>query len=453
MKTLWAAVRQMAVFVDRWQWAILLLASPWLLFPAPERSAIMLIVPTLWIVAGLAGRGCLPRTPLNASVLMLATMMLVSMYATYDIAVSLPKISGLVLGFGVFFTVARLGGEQAWWFRIFAGLMALGVVIAAAGLLGTQWINKIAFLSPILNRLPTALRGLSGAEEGFHPNQVAGSLLWIIPAMLMYTAQNRRLWWQRSAGANRWYTIAVASLSALSVLFVLSVFVLTQSRGGYIGLVAGLAVMLIVGIPKRWRKWLAVGMMITGLIGMGALLSWGGAKTATQTSRGSAALSLDTLEGRLEVWSRAIYGIQDFPFTGMGMNTFRHILPVIYPLFTLGPDVDIGHAHNEFLQVALDLGLPGLIAFTALYLGAFAMVLHIWRAVRTVATPEIAARRNFALGLGSALLAHLVYGLTDAVALGAKPGLAFWLVLGLIVGLFEQTQPAPLPVTMADHRS
>ena len=49
--------------------------------------------------------------------------------------------------------------------------------------------------------------------------------------------------------------------------------------------------------------------------------------------------------------------------------------------------------------------------------------------------------------VGGALLAHLVYGLTDAVALGAKPGLVFWLVLGLIAGLFEQTgfHPARRP--------
>jgi putative inorganic carbon (HCO3(-)) transporter len=81
----------------------------------------------------------------------------------------------------------------------------------------------------------------------------------------------------------------------------------------------------------------------------------------------------------LEVWSRAIYGIQDFPFTGMGMNAFRKVVPVPYPLFTVSPDVDIRHAHNEFLQAALDLGIPGLIAFITLYIGAFWMLWEIWK--------------------------------------------------------------------------
>jgi len=127
-------------------------------------------------------------------------------------------------------------------------------------------------------------------------------------------------------------------------------------------------------------------------------------------------------------------------------------MPLLYPLFTMGPDVDVGHAHNEFLQAALDLGLPGLMAFIALHLGAAAMLWSLWRTVDPAAAPEMAARRYAALGLGCGLLAHLVYGLTDAVALGAKPGLVFWLLLGLIAGLFAQTQPAPVAATLADGR-
>ena len=34
----------------------------------------------------------------------------------------------------------------------------------------------------------------------------------------------------------------------------------------------------------------------------------------------------------------------------------------------------------------------------------------------------------------------MLYGLTDAVALGAKPGLLFWMLLGLIAGLYGQVR-------------
>jgi hypothetical protein len=38
------------------------------------------------------------------------------------------------------------------------------------------------------------------------------------------------------------------------------------------------------------------------------------------------------------------------------------------------------------------------------------------------------------------LLAHLLYGLTDTVAPEAKPGVLFWMLLGLIAGLHRQAQ-------------
>jgi putative inorganic carbon (HCO3(-)) transporter len=41
-------------------------------------------------------------------------------------------------------------------------------------------------------------------------------------------------------------------------------------------------------------------------------------------------------------------------------------VPILYPFFTVPPDTDIAHAHNIFLQTALDLGIPGLVAYLAL---------------------------------------------------------------------------------------
>jgi len=41
-----------------------------------------------------------------------------------------------------------------------------------------------------------------------------------------------------------------------------------------------------------------------------------------------------------------------------------------------------------------------------------------------------------------------VYGLADAIALGAKPGLVFWLLLGLAVLAARQPAPAGAPGTL-----
>jgi putative inorganic carbon (HCO3(-)) transporter len=128
-----------------------------------------------------------------------------------------------------------------------------------------------------------------------------------------------------------------------------------------------------------------------------------------------------SLSGRVEIWSRALYAIQDFPFTGCGLGTLRKVVPVLYPLFTISQNSDIAHAHNIFLQTAADVGLPGLIAYLALLGVAFAVAWH--------------SKTQKGLPLLAALVALHIYGLTDAVALGSKPGIVFWVSLGLLAML------------------
>jgi putative inorganic carbon (HCO3(-)) transporter len=131
------------------------------------------------------------------------------------------------------------------------------------------------------------------------------------------------------------------------------------------------------------------------------------------------------LPDRVEIWSRAVYGIQDYAFTGLGLGTFRYVLPALYPLFTANPDVDLGHAHNEWLQAGVDLGLTGLVAFVALQGLSFALTYRAFR------QPLPALIRWLMAGVLAGLVAHGIFGLTDAVALGAKPGVFFWLLLAL----------------------
>jgi len=204
--------------------------------------------------------------------------------------------------------------------------------------------------------------------------------------------------------------------------------------------------MIMIALPPRWRSYsLAFLVLLTLVLGILVASHWEAVRVWAMGDNQAAdtALSVSSLDFRLDIWSRAIYGIQDFPITGLGMNVFRKALPVLYPVFRIGPDVEIAHAHNEFLQAALDLGIPGLIALLGLYIGAFWMLADIWKATRDpLRNTESCSlvTRSLTLGLGGGLFAHFVYGLTDAVALGAKPGLLFWMLLALIAGLYMRSQ-------------
>ena len=66
---------------------------------------------------------------MNGALLLMALMVLVSLWATFDMAYSLPKISGMVLGLGVFFAVAREEERsRGWWLSLLATFFAGGLV-------------------------------------------------------------------------------------------------------------------------------------------------------------------------------------------------------------------------------------------------------------------------------------------------------------------------------------
>ncbi|MCI0475637.1 MAG: O-antigen ligase family protein [Anaerolineales bacterium] len=431
-------------WIDQWHWVFIAIAAPFLLFPSVGRSFAMVIVPGVWIIGLLARRKPLRCTPLNPAILLLAVMVLVSLYATYDFAQSFSKITGMVLAFGVFFATARkarrLGG---WWgATILFGVMSLGM--AAFGLLTVQWSAKIPAIGSLISRVTPRLLGLQGAAaQGVSANELAGALVWGIPVLTMLSIAllARRGVVSEMLGARKTILTLLALIGA--TIFLLAILVLTQSRGGYLGLLVTFAAILFFVASWRWRAVMIVAGIIFIIAAIFFLRAGALAPSTESASALSAESAINTLEGRLEIWSRAIYGIEDFAFTGMGMNTFRRVVHVLYPLFLIGPDSDIAHAHNEFLQAGLDLGVPGLIAFASLYVGAAMMLGAIWTRARAL-MPDAFFVRAVVLGLGAGLLAHLVYGMTDAVALGAKPGVLFWLLLGLIAGLYDQAQSGRL---------
>jgi hypothetical protein len=93
-------------------------------------------------------------------------------------------------------------------------------------------------------------------------------------------------------------------------------------------------------------------------------------------------------------------------------------------------ETQITHAHNELLQVAVDLGIPGLVAYVAL-LTTFALT--AWRAYHALNDRWL---RALIMGLACGMLAHQVFGLTDAFLLGTKPGVVMWVFMGLVAALY-----------------
>jgi O-antigen ligase len=215
------------------------------------------------------------------------------------------------------------------------------------------------------------------------------------------------------------------------------VLVLSQSRDGYLAMLVALPILLLILARGRART-LVAGVLLFAAIGTGILVSHSGLETAlnqafTGLPARGVAFSMDSLFGRAEIWQRAIWAIREAPVSGLGMNIFRKAIYLQSPPFQ-NTNFDIAHAHNELLQAALDLGLPGLVSLLALYVGAVGMLVPAIRGH--------GALRLLALGLLGGLFAHILFGLTDAVALGAKPGFLMWWLLGLAFGIYQQARPS-----------
>ena len=427
----WA--REAAIWLkpDTAAFVLLAVAAPCLLFPGEWRTLALLILPLIWVGNWRVSGHFVRRSPYDLVIVVLLAMVLVSLYATYSIPFSLPKITGVLLGVSMMYSLIAFAVTSRRLTWAVLGWLAITAAFVMFALVGTAWSVKIPALQRVTALLPAQLRGLPGAVEGFHPAEVAGTLTWII-FLPMSVAIG--FWSRTRPSRQKWLVALLLALTAVMG----GVLVLTTSRSAWIGVAVGTGV--LVFLAGRWgRVVVSAGLVIAVVV----IVVIGPDKFAhemmSSPQAGSASVFTPNLESRVEIWSRALYGIQDFPFTGMGMGTFRQVVHVLYPLFLTSPNVDLGHAHNEFLQAALDLGIPGLIAFAALQ--GMALVL----AYKTFRSGALAWMRWTAAGALAGLVAHGVYGLTDAVALGAKPGVLFWMLLGLIAALFEQarsSQPA-----------
>ena len=433
-------------------WIILLILGPIYLFISPNQSWALLIIPLLWIISLLAGKKPISPTPFNLLFLIIVIQVLISLYATYDIAISLQKITGVVWGIAVFFALFRMNNSKKgilWSLIVF---FVGGFGIATLGFLGIEWpSNKIILFNNFYSQFPSLTNLLPGIQEGFHPNEVGGALTWIIPFWIVI------LMWliirldKLRRYISTWILLVIFTLTGLLVALSSVVLIFSQSRSAYIGMALGILLIPLFLLRKK----LKIAYIVLLLSGLGIILYFvlSGQMMVylnqlfPDSGTASMAFSMNTLSGRIEIWSRAIYAIQDFAFTGMGMNTFRSIVNVLYPLQTISADIpikDIGHAHNLFLQVALDLGIPGLIAFIGMYITSFWMIFKSSSRLRRWTKNKPINHRSITMefylivlvGLAGGQIAHLGYSMTDAIAFGAKPGIIFWVMQSIICGIF-----------------
>jgi putative inorganic carbon (hco3(-)) transporter len=182
----------------------------------------------------------------------------------------------------------------------------------------------------------------------------------------------------------------------------------------------GLAVALLCLAALRWRRGIAL-VASAVVVGLAALVLqwWADAGALLRVIQ-----TIGSLDNRLIIWSRAWQMVQDYPLTGIGMGTFKYRLDTTYPLFQ--STFNIPHAHNLFLQIALDLGVVGLLAWLSI---VALLIRAAWRVYRS----GRARGEAWTAGLGAGLIAShgamLTHGVFDAVVWGmVRTAVMVWVV-------------------------
>ncbi len=407
-------------------------------------------------------------TVLDAPVLALLCTLPGAVLVAGDAGAALSRAYSLVFAIGMAYAVANgvATARRAWMGATW--IMLAGLALSALGLVSVDWLVKYPSLETVLARLPSLLDSIPhatlGAVEGtpdvgVHPNNLAGLLVLFVPlaaACALPGGWFGRGSWRsarRSSGSSR-RDVAdrrssdpalapppiVRTVAITTLAVTLPVLVLTQSRGAWLGLAVSLAALMgvwargSISAPSGLRRHGGViGGVLASVAVLGVLLVF--TIVGMQSDRpdllpettGGAWYS-PSAAGRLRLWLDGLEMLRQAPLTGIGLHNF----PLVHGYL---PEYDafvykgFAHVHNQLLQAALDFGLPGLVAVVGL------MTSVGWGVRRIRRHTSGGAFDPLVVGLALGLLAHVIHGLVDAVAIGAKPGFIPWAFVGLIAAI------------------
>lgn len=346
----------------------------------------------------------LPHTPINLPLLGLLACLALSfrLSPTPNLALSAAAkvYAGVVLLFVLYDHVQS--APDLW--RVAAGVALLGLGLALLTPFSVQWMSdKVFGLDVFYSQTWLHL------TEPINPNKFAAALAPLVPIALALLG----------ATQPRWRTLGAIALPPMLVILVL-----LQSRGALVAVVGGVLALFILA-----RRWVLLTLTVVALVvGIMYINSTGLAaqEVLSTANPRSALLSIDY---RFQLWQQAMPLVLESPIVGTGLAAYPVFAQARFPKM-LG-EYEFSHAHNVFLQVALDTGILGLVCFVALLIMAILITLRAFRSDRD---------RSLAIGILASFVVLLIHNLIDQAAWATRPGIIFWIILALAVSLAKSQQ-------------
>lgn len=197
------------------------------------------------------------------------------------------------------------------------------------------------------------------------------------------------------AGRNSGRLIFWFFLSAILFLGIVSSLSRTGIACGLLG--AGLVIFLAVSTLRRRRlgSLLGAGFLCVLL----CLTVWIGLQPVLERY-----MRPNPFAGRVDMWRETLAVIRQSPVAGVGMGALVAAIPAVQ---TADLNLEIDHAHNDYLEYAAEIGVPAALAVFASFFWVF------WRNLRALYRRRGGPDRMIALGAAGALGAIFVHSLVD----------------------------------------
>ncbi|MDQ7036360.1 MAG: O-antigen ligase family protein [Anaerolineae bacterium] len=346
---------------DEWVWLF------WLAIPIFRLR--MHIRSRLWV-----------ETPLNN--LLIAFILLTAFnFATAPFSRSdyLVLISRPLLGMWLFvyFTDHAATWKTMQWLAL--ATVGMSLLVGVTSLTTTVWeTSKSADLTFIIEALPRFdWRAIDSPKPlfppiqdmglGFNPNEVAGALAFVIPLMAAFAIGSPQSGSDKHGQNHIWLGIRVMAAIAFAVSMIS--LIVGQSRFAIAGVIGALSLVVFLLISGRIWKFVAAATIAIMVLFQAAiffnLFAPVGDSNATV---GISSRDQNTFSTRFELWESATRMMLDYPLTGTGMSMFR--TATNQEAYRIDYYVQRGttppHAHNEWLQIGADLGIPGFLMFVTM---------------------------------------------------------------------------------------
>jgi O-antigen ligase len=324
---------------------------------------------------------------------------------------SLTALLCLIPPMAVFAAIARLNAYRASWLAgaLLAGTVAgimLGTLQVASGGQSSAW-----YPYPETN---------FGSAVGFfaNANHMASLLLISLPFLAAIGAAARHRTIQH-------YSALLSIVAALGLLLVFGI-VLNRSLAGYLLAVPVLAGSAIIILPRA-NATRRIAIAVAALSVIGAVVALASSDIATKGKISQDATT--SVQSRHVILATSSKAIADYMPLGSGVGSFARVYQLYESPDAVTTDYVV-HAHNDYVELALELGAPGILlmlVFLAWWLRAAS---NVWRSRTATA---------FAQAASIASAAVLVHSLVDFPLRTAAISACFAMCAALLV---ERQQPA-----------